>query len=169
MSTTTTASTILDDPDVACPSCGTPRRTYRCHRCHRSAELIDCGHLPQPRPIAPDAAGVMLCDDCADAARPAARGAVADAYAVYRSAYFAYCAALRDIRVAPEAAYAAYCAAYVAYRAALRGADAANAALLSADAAYRAALRDAWSAYSAAILAADAAYDAARDAAVVTR
>jgi hypothetical protein len=43
---------IPSDPESYCPDCGTPRRPWKCHDCGRTAELIDCGHYPQPRPIA---------------------------------------------------------------------------------------------------------------------
>ena len=55
----------------ACPSCGEPARLRECCGCGERAWIIDCGHYPQPRPIASgrrDGSHLssLYCDDCAD-------------------------------------------------------------------------------------------------------
>ena len=59
-----TTTTIADDIETECPACGEPRRQYTCRRCGVSAQLINCGHYAQPRPIS-GLTGETLCDACA--------------------------------------------------------------------------------------------------------
>jgi len=41
-----------DDPGSTCPHCGEAAKLRRCYVCGAEAWLVDCGHYPQPRPIA---------------------------------------------------------------------------------------------------------------------
>jgi hypothetical protein len=55
----------------ACPSCGEPARLRECCECGESVWIIDCGHYPQPRPIASgrrDGSHLaeLYCDNCAE-------------------------------------------------------------------------------------------------------
>ena len=43
---------ISNDHEDACARCGEPAILRTCHVCGIAARLIDCGHYPQPRPIA---------------------------------------------------------------------------------------------------------------------
>jgi predicted RNA-binding protein with PUA domain len=56
-------TTIPDDVETACRECGVPSEERTCRRCGVSAQLVDCGHYAQPRPIS-GAAGETLCDAC---------------------------------------------------------------------------------------------------------
>ena len=62
-STMTMTTMIADDIEPECPACGEPRREYTCRRCGVSAQLINCGHYHQPRPIS-GLTGETLCDAC---------------------------------------------------------------------------------------------------------
>lgn len=62
---------VRDDAGERCPDCGAPRKRRTCWQCGLSAELIDCGHYPQPRPIAQgygmgDDLGRSYCDQCSE-------------------------------------------------------------------------------------------------------
>jgi len=64
------ASTEGDAPGSACPHCGEPAKLRRCCVCGTEAWIIDCGHYPQPRPIAAGRAdgsdlGRDYCEYCA--------------------------------------------------------------------------------------------------------
>jgi len=41
----------IADDRMPCLICGTAPKTFRCWRCSVQAELVDCIHQPQPRPI----------------------------------------------------------------------------------------------------------------------
>jgi len=69
MSATKPAVVGLADPDEreggVCPDCGTRAEYRTCEVCGTSAWVIDCGHYPQPRPIAASQDGQRyLCEDC---------------------------------------------------------------------------------------------------------
>ncbi len=52
--------------DTTCTDCGAEPRFLACIGCGVSAQITDCGHMAQPRPIAPDATGRPVCDTCCD-------------------------------------------------------------------------------------------------------
>lgn len=54
---------IKDDEDCSVCDCRAARAT--CAKCGVSAMITNCGHKEQPRPIAQDEHGDILCDDCA--------------------------------------------------------------------------------------------------------
>lgn len=67
---------IADDP-LDCMTCGATAEWRECSVCHAQALILDCGCLPQPRPIAAGRAdGTALhrafCSACA-------QGAISDA------------------------------------------------------------------------------------------
>jgi hypothetical protein len=54
-----------------CSHCGEPAKERTCSTCGLSAWIIDCGHYPQPRPIAVGRTGGLelhrdFCSACAD-------------------------------------------------------------------------------------------------------
>ena len=50
--------------DEACTDCGEEPELRTCVECGISAEMVDCGHQDQPRPLAADQDGEVRCDDC---------------------------------------------------------------------------------------------------------
>jgi hypothetical protein len=52
--------------DPTCPRCGARPRLRTCLGCGAKALLTDCGHMPQPRPIAIGRGGFNYCVDCSD-------------------------------------------------------------------------------------------------------
>ncbi len=66
MDTTTTPTN-----DATCGACGTEPERRTCSECGRSAMITDCGHMPQPRPIASGRSGgtemsLVFCARCAN-------------------------------------------------------------------------------------------------------
>lgn len=51
LGTPLTSYTEYEHENGACPDCGEPARRRTCAGCGFSAMVIDCGHMPQPRPI----------------------------------------------------------------------------------------------------------------------
>lgn len=54
-----------------CPDCHEPAKYRTCSTCGKSSYVIDCGHMPQPRPISAgrvDASQMHrdFCEDCAE-------------------------------------------------------------------------------------------------------
>ena len=50
----------------ACPHCGERATRRVCEKCGQAEWIIDCGHYEQPRPLAADEHGHIVCDDCCD-------------------------------------------------------------------------------------------------------
>lgn len=55
--------------DKKCKDCGAKPELLTCEDCGVSAKITDCGHFPQPRPLAADDTGHVLCDECYEAHR----------------------------------------------------------------------------------------------------
>ena len=57
---------VHDDGSAPCPLCGQQSELRTCAGCGDTARIIDCGHMSQPRPIAPGGryGGESSCDDC---------------------------------------------------------------------------------------------------------
>jgi hypothetical protein len=56
--------------DAPCPECGQQPELRACWACHVEAWITDCGHMGQPRPIAPGRISGLdmhrvFCRDCA--------------------------------------------------------------------------------------------------------
>lgn len=47
-----------------CPDCGAVAELKICEVCGVQAWIIDCGHYTQPRPLAADEYGHIMCEDC---------------------------------------------------------------------------------------------------------
>ena len=62
----------IDDGVTACEVCSTPARLRKCAGCGREGWIVDCGHYPQPRPIAP--MGIFGCECSCDECEAAAAG-----------------------------------------------------------------------------------------------
>jgi len=55
---------LAELPDEPCSLCHAPAVELSCECCAATAVVTNCGHHPQPRPIAPDTDGALLCGDC---------------------------------------------------------------------------------------------------------
>ena len=49
----------------SCPDCGQEKEHLTCDECGADSDVINCGHYPQPQPIAASERGMLLCDECA--------------------------------------------------------------------------------------------------------
>ena len=61
----TTTPEIANDPP--CQACGTQPEQRECTDCAKSADIVDCGHQDQPRPLAADQDGEVRCETCSAA------------------------------------------------------------------------------------------------------
>lgn len=59
-------SMICHDEDCQVADCGARAEHRTCDDCGAEGLVTDCGHEAQPRPLAADGRGRMVCDDCAD-------------------------------------------------------------------------------------------------------
>lgn len=57
-------TTIWIDNDEPCKWCAAQPHKRTCADCNATADITDCGHMSQPRPIAADERGDDLCDEC---------------------------------------------------------------------------------------------------------
>jgi len=49
----------------SCPDCGQEAFAETCEDCGAVADVIECGHYPQPQPVAASAyGGAPVCDEC---------------------------------------------------------------------------------------------------------
>lgn len=58
----TSTPEIANDPP--CQDCGAEPQRRECIVCARSADIVDCGHQDQPRPLAVDRDGRVRCETC---------------------------------------------------------------------------------------------------------
>lgn len=54
----------IEEEGAVCNRCGEPAKYRTCETCGESAWIIDCGHYAQPRPLAADEYGHIVCNDC---------------------------------------------------------------------------------------------------------
>ena len=53
--------------DPPCEACGAEPQRRTCVDCSRTADIVDCGHQDQPRPLAADQDGEVRCETCSAA------------------------------------------------------------------------------------------------------
>ena len=56
--------TLTPYADADCEICPAQAERRRCVHCGITMMLTDCGHYDQPRPIAADERGRMVCEEC---------------------------------------------------------------------------------------------------------